>query len=233
MTVAVFLLSRLGVGTPTWVAAAYMVLLGLGLGMVMQVLVLAAQNSVDYRFLGVATSGSTLFRQIGGSIGVSVFGAIFANRLGDELAARLPSGAHVPTAREPRGVHHLPAAVHAPYVEAFAASLQPVFVAATGSRSSASCSRGSCASCRCGTPPARRASARASPRRRGASRTASSSGFSAHVRGDKRTRIYRQRSRVRVSRSRPARHGSSRGCETVPRSPRPRWRMTLPCPRRE
>src|SRR5205814_2775212 len=95
MTVGVYLLSRLAVGTSTWVAAVYMLILGLGLGMVMQVLVLAAQNSVGYELLGVATSGSTLFRQVGGSIGVAVFGAIFANKLGGELAARLPRGAHV------------------------------------------------------------------------------------------------------------------------------------------
>ncbi len=132
MTVAVFLLSRLEVGTPTVAAAACMVLLGLGLGMVMQVLVLAVQNAVDYRFLGVATSGSTLFRQVGGSIGVSAFGAIFANRLVDELAARLPAGAHVPTVANPAVIRQLPSALHEPFVEAFAASLQPVFVAASG-----------------------------------------------------------------------------------------------------
>ena len=132
MTVAVFLLSRLEVGTPTWVASADMVLLGLGLGMVMQVLVLAAQNAVDYRLLGVATSGSTLFRQIGGSIGVSAFGAIFANRLGDELAARLPAGVHAPTVANPAVIRALPPALHQPFVEAFAVSLQPVFVAASG-----------------------------------------------------------------------------------------------------
>ena len=101
MTVGMLLLSRLGVDTPTWHAAVFMLVLGLGLGMVMQVLVLAVQNAVDYRQLGVATSGSTLFRQIGGSIGVAIFGAIFANRLAHELAARLPDGAHVPKAREP------------------------------------------------------------------------------------------------------------------------------------
>ncbi|HZO96634.1 MAG TPA: MDR family MFS transporter [Gaiellaceae bacterium] len=132
MTVAVFLLSRLAVGTPTWVAAAYMLILGLGLGMVMQVLVLAVQNAVEHRFLGVATSGSTLFRQVGGSIGVSVFGAIFANRLGAELAARLPAGARVPSAADPARVRQLPPAVHAPYVASFAASLRPVFLVATG-----------------------------------------------------------------------------------------------------
>src|SRR6185312_1769492 len=90
--IAMFLLSRLAVSTPIWLAALYMLVLGLGLGMVMQVLVLAAQNAVPFEMLGVATSGSTLFRQVGGSIGVSLFGAIFANRLATELAARLPRG---------------------------------------------------------------------------------------------------------------------------------------------
>jgi len=132
MTVAVFLLSRLEVSTPTWVAAACMVVLGLGLGMVMQVLVLAVQNAVDYRLLGVATSGSTLFRQVGGSIGVAAFGAIFANRLGDELAARLPPGVHVPTVANPAVIRDLPPALHTAFVEAFAASLQPVFLVASG-----------------------------------------------------------------------------------------------------
>jgi EmrB/QacA subfamily drug resistance transporter len=132
MTVAMFLLSLLAVDTPRWHAAVFMIVLGLGLGMTMQVLVLVAQNSVDYRFLGVATSGSTLFRQIGGSIGVSIFGAIFANRLAHELASRLPRGFHAPTAANPAVLKHLPAAIHRPYVEALAASLHPVFLMATG-----------------------------------------------------------------------------------------------------
>jgi DNA-binding MarR family transcriptional regulator len=100
--------------------------------MVMQVLVLAAQNAVDYRLLGVATSGSTLFRQIGGSVGVSLFGAIFANRLAHELAARLPLGTRLPSAANPAAVKQLPAVVHAPYVAAFSAALEPVFLAAAG-----------------------------------------------------------------------------------------------------
>ncbi|HZT15485.1 MAG TPA: MDR family MFS transporter [Gaiellaceae bacterium] len=132
MTAGVYLLSRLSLATHTWQAAIYMLVLGLGLGMTMQVLVLAAQNAVDYRFLGVATSGSTLFRQIGGSIGVSVFGAIFANELGRQLARRLPHGAHVPTVANPAIVKQLPPAIHAPYVASVAASLRPVFLAATG-----------------------------------------------------------------------------------------------------
>ena len=115
--VGLYLLSTLEVATATEVAAGYMLLLGLGLGLVMQVLVLAAQNAVDYRLLGVATSGSTLFRQVGGSIGVSVFGAIFTNELGRELAqsssgrrtrarAREPRCHPAPAARDPRGVRH-------------------------------------------------------------------------------------------------------------------------------
>ena len=88
MAVGLFLLSRLEVDTPTWEVLGAGVVLGLGLGMVMQVLVLAVQNAVDPRQMGVATSGSTLFRQIGGSIGVSIFGAVFANQL--HCRGRLP-----------------------------------------------------------------------------------------------------------------------------------------------
>ena len=72
--VGMILLSRLAVSTPLWLAAVYLLVLGLGLGLVMQVLVLAAQNAVPYEMLGVTTSGSTLFRQIGGAVGVSISG---------------------------------------------------------------------------------------------------------------------------------------------------------------
>jgi EmrB/QacA subfamily drug resistance transporter len=129
-TVGLFLLSRIGVSTSTGAVALGMVVLGLGLGMVMQVLVLAVQNAVDYRYLGVATSGSTLFRQIGGSIGVSAFGTIFSSNLARELSSRVPRGVHVPAAANPAVVHQLPARIKTPYIEAFAAALQPVFVTA-------------------------------------------------------------------------------------------------------
>jgi EmrB/QacA subfamily drug resistance transporter len=132
MAVGLSLLSTIGVSTPTLTTAGYMVVLGLGLGMVMQVLVLAVQNSVDYQYLGAATAGSTLFRQIGGSIGVSVFGAIFSSNLARELASRVPRSAHVPTAANPAVVRHLPAAIRAPYIDGFAAALQPVFRLAAG-----------------------------------------------------------------------------------------------------
>jgi EmrB/QacA subfamily drug resistance transporter len=130
--IAILLLSRLAVSTPIWLAALYMLVLGLGLGMVMQVLVLAAQNAVPFEMLGVATSGSTLFRQIGGAIGVSIFGAIFANRLATELAQRLPPGIHPPKAANPALIHQLPEAIRLPYIEAFTAALHPVFLVASG-----------------------------------------------------------------------------------------------------
>jgi hypothetical protein len=100
--------------------------------MVMQVLVLAVQNSVDPSMMGVATSGSTLFRQIGGSIGVALFGTIFANRVRVELAHRLPPGTTVPKTINPAGIRHLPPAAHTAFADAFAAALHPVFFVAAG-----------------------------------------------------------------------------------------------------
>jgi EmrB/QacA subfamily drug resistance transporter len=132
MAIGLALLSRLQVDTSTLVAGAYMLVLGLGLGLVFQVLVLAAQNSVDYKYLGVASSGSTLFRQIGGSIGVSIFGAIFANNLAADLARELPADAHVPASPNPAALEHLPRAIRAVYAAAITDALQPVFLAAAG-----------------------------------------------------------------------------------------------------
>jgi EmrB/QacA subfamily drug resistance transporter len=130
-TVGLYLLSRLEADTPISVAARDMLVVGLGIGLVMQVLVLAAQNSVDHRLLGIATSVSTMSRQIGGTIGVAVFGAIFSNRLEHALAARLP-GARVSTSASLETLRHLPPAVHHAYVDAVAAALHPVFLAGAG-----------------------------------------------------------------------------------------------------
>src|SRR6266513_5296386 len=133
MVVGLFLLSRLQVDTSTVVTGAYMLVLGFGLGNVIQVLVLAAQNAVDYKYLGVASSGSTLFRQIGGSIGVAVFGAIFANQLTGNLVGKLPPGAHVPAAAaNPAVVKRLPSAVRDVFATAITDSLDTVFLTAAG-----------------------------------------------------------------------------------------------------
>jgi EmrB/QacA subfamily drug resistance transporter len=130
MTAGMVLLAGLGIHSSGLYTSLSMLVLGLGLGAVMQVLVLAVQNAVDYRFMGVATSGSLLFRQIGGSIGIAIFGAIFANRLRGDLTANLPPGAHVPKTVSPSVVRNLPPAVHEGYVHAVAAALHPVFVVA-------------------------------------------------------------------------------------------------------
>ena len=75
------LLSTMGVGTSLAVAGVWMLIVGAGIGLTMQVLVIAAQNAVDYRDLGVATSTVAFFRSLGGAVGVALFGAILANLL--------------------------------------------------------------------------------------------------------------------------------------------------------
>jgi EmrB/QacA subfamily drug resistance transporter len=132
MSLGLGLLSRLQVDSSTFTTGAYLLVLGLGLGMVIQVLVLAVQNAVDYRQLGVATSGSILFRQIGGSIGVAGFGAIFANHLAGNLDRRVPEGMHVPAAADPAALKRLPPGLHTAYVTAVTDALHPVFLAAAG-----------------------------------------------------------------------------------------------------
>ncbi|HEU4877395.1 MAG TPA: MDR family MFS transporter [Sphingomicrobium sp.] len=129
MSVGLFLLSTLAADTSTWFASGFMLVLGLGLGMVMQVLVLAVQNSVDFRDLGVATSGTTLFRSTGGSVGVSLFGAIFAASLSSHLAAAVP-GAALAGATDPHSIALLPEPLRGAYLEAFTAALHPVFLIA-------------------------------------------------------------------------------------------------------
>jgi EmrB/QacA subfamily drug resistance transporter len=130
IAVAMVLMSRLNVGTSLWIATLDSLVLGLGLGMVMQVLLLAVQNSVDPREMGVATSGSTLFRQIGGSIGVALFGAIFASRVHSELANRLPHNVPVPKSVTPATIRQLPPSAHSAFQQAFAVALHPVFLTA-------------------------------------------------------------------------------------------------------
>ena len=132
MVVGLLLLSRLGVGTSLVLADLYMLVVGFGLGFVMQVLVLAVQNAVEYENLGVATSTATLFRSMGGTIGVPLFGAIFSNKLASELAGRLPpavAGA-LPAKLGPSQIDQLPAAIRDPYIAAYAAALRPVFLIA-------------------------------------------------------------------------------------------------------
>ena len=131
--IGLLLLSRMDPHTPVLVAASFMAVLGLGLGMVMQVLILAVQNDAPYEDLGVATAGATLFRSIGGSLGTATLGAVFTNRLLDELSTRLPAGAGAVAhsgSVNPAAVAALPGPVHDAYLEGFAGALTTVFLVA-------------------------------------------------------------------------------------------------------
>ena len=127
--VGMLLLSRLDAGTSTLYASVAMFVMGLGLGLVMQVLVLAVQNSVDYAELGVATSGATLFRSMGGSLGTALLGAIFTNRLADELAGS-PAADVGSGSIDPSALQRLPAALRDTYTGAFTDALTTVFLVA-------------------------------------------------------------------------------------------------------
>src|SRR3954465_653978 len=127
--VGMVLLSRLDAQTPPLYGFAAMVVMGLGLGLVMQVLVLAVQNAVEYSELGVATSGATLFRSMGGSIGTAALGAIFTARLTSALAGSPAAGAGS-GGLDPTAIQRLPAAVRTGYTNAFTDSLSAVFLVA-------------------------------------------------------------------------------------------------------
>ena len=126
-----FLLSRMTEHTTRGEAARDMLVLGLGMGLTMQVLVLAVQNAVDHKDVGVATSGATLFRFIGGSVGTAVLGAVFAAQLTGHLS-RLTHAAPVDGAHSlsMQAIAALAPADRAPYAGAFAASIQTVFLIA-------------------------------------------------------------------------------------------------------
>ena len=126
-----YLLSRLGLGTAPWLASVYMLIVGIGIGLVMQVLVLVVQNDARPENIGVATSTATFSRSLGGAFGVAIFGSIFASRLSAQLArfphrvvAALGSGVHL----SPAAAKRLPPAIHADFLHAFAHSLSGVFL---------------------------------------------------------------------------------------------------------
>jgi EmrB/QacA subfamily drug resistance transporter len=129
MTFGLGALSLLAIDSGDWQTAIDALWLGLGMGMVMQVLLIAVQNSVDYERLGVATSGTMLFRSLGGALGVALFGAIFANRLHAQLAG---PGMDFLATVIPAAARGLPPDMHQEYITAVMAALRPVFLAAAG-----------------------------------------------------------------------------------------------------
>ncbi|MFE7140949.1 DHA2 family efflux MFS transporter permease subunit [Streptomyces sp. NPDC057644] len=133
-TVGLLLLHRLDESSSTWLMSVYFFVFGAGLGLVMQVLVLVAQNSVSYQDLGVATSGATFFRSIGAAFGVAVFGTIFTNRLTgqltDALAGQsLPPGIDAGSlSADPRAIGQLPADLRPGILSAYSTSITDVFL---------------------------------------------------------------------------------------------------------
>ncbi|WP_077795987.1 MFS transporter [Streptomyces sp. JHA26] len=133
-TFGLLLLHRLDENSPTAEMSVYFFVFGLGLGLVMQVLVLIVQNAVPYEDLGVATSGATFFRSIGAAFGVAVFGTVFASRLGAELGdafrgAQLPPGVSADSLEaDPRGIGALPPALRPEALHAYASAITDVFL---------------------------------------------------------------------------------------------------------
>ncbi|MGC4762004.1 MDR family MFS transporter [Micromonospora sp. DT46] len=144
LLVGMLLFTRLEVDTSLWVAFGYMVVIGVGLGLCMQSLILAVQNSVSMRDLGAGTSSATFFRSLGGSFGVAILGAVLSSRLTSELADRLPgaiavlppeqqaavaaSGGADVSVNDPETILALPAPVRAAVQAAFVESLHLVFL---------------------------------------------------------------------------------------------------------
>jgi Fungal trichothecene efflux pump (TRI12) len=129
MVLAFLLMSQMDPSTSAVLQSVYLLILGAGIGLSMQVLILVVQNTSNFEDLGVATSGVTFFRTIGSSFGAAIFGSLFVNflnrRLGPALAA---SGAPPDAVSSPGALHRQPHDVAAPIVAAYAESLTQVFI---------------------------------------------------------------------------------------------------------
>jgi EmrB/QacA subfamily drug resistance transporter len=130
-TIGMGLLATMNATTSRAQASAYMFVLGAGIGLVMQVMVLASQNSAPRQDLGVATSSVVIFRQIGGAIGASLAGSLFAARFAGQLAhnapavaARIGAGGSAVT---PAALRHLPPGLGHVVAHAFGEALPPVY----------------------------------------------------------------------------------------------------------
>ncbi|MBD8079309.1 MDR family MFS transporter [Cellulosimicrobium arenosum] len=115
-----------------WLFGAMLVVLGAGMGLVMQTIVLAVQNSVDPREIGTATSANNFFREIGAAVGTALFSTIFTSRLADNLAGVVPAGSTAgggsdATSLTPQAVQQLPEPLHTGVVDAFTDALAPSF----------------------------------------------------------------------------------------------------------
>jgi EmrB/QacA subfamily drug resistance transporter len=105
MVVGLFLMTRIGADTPLWEADLYMMVFGLGLGLNMQSIVLAMQNAVEPRDMGVATSAVTFFRQVGGTLGTAIFLSILFTRAAANIPHQYRNAATTPSFREAAAAH--------------------------------------------------------------------------------------------------------------------------------
>ena len=135
MAVGLLALSRLGVDTPFWQVAVYEYLFGAGLGFTMQTIVTAVQNSVEHRDMGAATGSVTFFRQMGGSVGAAVFGAVLSSRLAHYLAEELAragvrpgAGGFRVEANDVQAIQQLAEPVKSAVLGAFTSALDDVFL---------------------------------------------------------------------------------------------------------
>ncbi|SCG59012.1 MDR family MFS transporter [Micromonospora humi] len=144
LVAGMLLFRQLQVETSLWLAFGYMVVIGVGLGLCMQSLILAVQNAVDVRDLGAGTSSATFFRSLGGSFGVAILGAVLSTRLSSALADRLPGAlAQLPprqraavaaggteniSINDPATILALPGPVRAAIQASFVESLHLVFL---------------------------------------------------------------------------------------------------------
>ncbi|MDX6363919.1 MAG: hypothetical protein QOC85_2929 [Streptomyces sp.] len=137
MALGLYLLSLMGPGTSTWLSSVYMFVLGTGIGLCMQVLTIAVQNTVEYSDLGTATSGVTFFRTLGSSFGTAVFGTVYTNALKPNLAdgvrdatrtGAADAAAIAQASQSPQGLHRLPSAAARPIIQAYADTIHTVFL---------------------------------------------------------------------------------------------------------
>ncbi len=128
------LLSTINADTSVWVVCVFLFVIGAGIGLGMQNLLLVAQSAFSNTLVGTATATNNFFREIGATLGGAVVGALFTSRLSDRLADNLPagaleaSGAHGSGGLTPDLVHHLPEAIQNVVVNAYADALTPVFL---------------------------------------------------------------------------------------------------------
>jgi EmrB/QacA subfamily drug resistance transporter len=131
MVAGLALLSRMEADVSRLQSSLSMLVFGIGIGLVLQVLVLAVQNSVERRDLGTATSSGAFFRSLGGAFGTAIFGAIMTARLGHWLPRLLPEGSGIDPATlmgSPEHIRGLPPDVQSAVVDAFARSIGSVFL---------------------------------------------------------------------------------------------------------